>query len=127
MVLRVHQEGKRHLENIGDFIRVRMHVKRCFHHRQNGRDRKSATGEITRQVADDLRTIRRKPDFLIRLAQCSPFRRAVLRVDCAARKGDLAGMLAQRIGALRQKQCGLRSAIHHRHQHGGVAHLSHRH
>lgn len=127
MVLRVHQEGKRHLENIGDLVRVGMHVERRFHHRQNGRDRKSATGEITRQIANDLGTIRRKPDFLIRLAQCSPFRRAILRVDCTTRKGDLAGMLAQCIGALCQKKCCLRPAIHHRHKNGGVAHLSHRH
>ncbi len=127
MVLRVHQEGKRHLENIGDFIRVGMHVERRFHHRQNGRDRKTAPGEIARQIADDLSPIGCKPDLLIGLAKRCPLRRAILRVDCAARKSDLAGMLAQRIGALRQEQRGFRSAIHHRHKNGGVAHLSYRH
>ncbi len=85
-----------------------MHIERRFHHRQDRRDGKAAAGEIARQVADDLRTVCGKPDFLIGLAKCRPFRRSVFRVDGPSGKGDLAGMFAQRIGAPGKQQRCLR-------------------
>lgn len=108
MIGRIHQEGKWHFKNIGYFVRVGMHVERRFHHRQDRRDGKAAADEIARQIADDLRAICGKPDFLIGFAKCCPFRRSVFRVDGPSGKGDLAGMFAQRIGAPGKQQRCLR-------------------
>ncbi len=93
MVGRVHQEGKRHFENIGDLVRIGMKIERGLDHRQNGRDRKAAARQVARQIADDLGAVGGKPDFLIRFAQRRPFRRSVLGVYGPARKGDLAECL----------------------------------
>src|SRR5690606_13527714 len=87
---RVHEEGERHLEGRIDFFGIEVERKAGAHHRKHRRDAVAAAGDIVGQPSDYLDMVRGKSDFLDRLAYRRRCGRAVLRVDSAAGKGDLA-------------------------------------
>ena len=69
MILRVHQEGERHLEGIGDFRLAQLKLVVGTDARDRRQDAVAGEGEIEVEIADRLDQRRAKPDLLARLAQ----------------------------------------------------------
>ena len=118
VVGRIHQEIERHLEGLGDLMRRNRQAEARRdegHHRQ---DAEAGAGLIGVEIAGDIDMGAGKADFLLGLAQ-GRLGRGLARVDLAARKGDLARMGAEMVGAAGQQHMGPVRMLDDRHQHGG--------
>ena len=69
----------------------------------HGRDAKARDHDVIGQVAGELHQLGSQADLLVSLAQCRVPRIGILRLDAAAGKADLAGMILERRGALREQ------------------------
>src|ERR1700730_7252790 len=108
VVLRIHQERERHLEGIVDFRLVDAQRKAGpdFCHRRQDAEPEARAVEV--EIADRIDEAAIEPDLFPGLAQRSVERRSVGRVDLAAGKRDLAGVVVEVGGALRQQHGRLR-------------------
>src|SRR5205085_5777384 len=108
MVFRIHQERERHLECIVDFRMVDDKLEAGPYPRQRRQDAKAEAGAIEIEIADRLDEFAAEAYFLKRFAQRGIERGSVGRIDLAARKGNLAGVLGKMHRALRQQYGRLR-------------------
>src|SRR5260370_7012752 len=85
--------------------------------RERRKDAKSETGGVQIEVADRIDEFARKPDLFLGFAQRGIERGSVDGIDLAAGKGNLAGMVVEMRGALRQQDGRLwtgHTRVHHR-------------
>ncbi len=83
--------------------------------RHRRQDAKSETGGVEIEIADRLDEFAFQADLFLGLAQRGVERRGVGRIDLAAGKGNLAGVIVEMRRALRQQHGRLR-VVHHRDQ-----------
>ena len=87
-------------------------LKPGLHPRHRRQDTKSETGSVEIEIADRIDEFAGKADLLLGLAQRGVERRSVGRIDLAAGKGNLAGVIVEMGGALRQQHGRLRMVDH---------------
>ena len=81
-----------------------------------GRMRNPKLGSVEIEITDRIDEFAGKADLFLGLAQCGVERRSIGRIDLAAGKGNLAGVIVEVGGALRQQHGRLRM-VDHRDQH----------
>src|SRR5262245_48664124 len=89
--LRVHQKGKRHLEDVVDFVRIGSQFEAARDDAEHGGDAKACRGEVIRQPTNRFHEVTVEPDLLLGFAQRRHLRRDVTRIDRTAWEGNLAG------------------------------------
>ncbi len=103
MVDRVHQKPQRHFEHLVDFVGVGVQLEARPHPRHRGKDAKSKTGGIEIEIPDRGDEGAMQTDLLLRLAQRGVERRRIGRIDLAAGKRYLPGVIIEMSGALGQQ------------------------
>ena len=119
MVGRIEQEGERRFEHRGNLRLMRRQNQIGRHHADHRRHLEAGDGAIAISGTDDGDLVTRQADLFLGLAKRRGDRIGIAGIDTTAGKGDLAGMAAERFGALREDHAGIRP-IGDRHEHGGV-------
>ena len=102
MIGRIHQEGQRHHEGLLNFLwrqHQRLGLHRGIQQSHDGVDPIARAGGHARQVAQHLDLMASQTDFFCRLAQGPIGDRGIFRIQPAARKGNLARVVAQPVAA----------------------------
>ena len=120
---RVHQERQRHFEDRRDLERIDAQRDVGLHQPDDRRDDEAGAGRVGRHRPEDFDLRGFEADLLVGLAQRGRGGVGVARFDAAAGKADLARVIGQVIGALRQQHRQL-VAQHQRHEDRGVRRLA---
>ena len=121
VVAPVEDVGERHLERLGDLVRVdRQRVGRRDDADDRG-DLEPGAGDVGVEPADDADELARQADLLLGLAQRGGDGVGILLLDPAAGKRDLPGMRREMRRALGQQHASCRRMVDQRHQHRGRA------
>jgi len=102
MIGRIHQEGQRHHEGFLHLLwrqHKRLGLHRSIQQSHHGIDPIARAGGHARQVAQHLDLMASQTDFFCRLAQGPIGDRGIFRIQPAARKGNLARVVAQPVAA----------------------------
>src|SRR5258708_8263163 len=118
MVGGVEEEGERHLEDVGDLVRIGPVVERRLDPADDGRDRVAGGSPVLGNAAEDRHLLGRDSDLLAPFAKRGAFPRAVLLLAATACETDLPGMVGEAGGTLGEHHPWLRRVIHHEQQHG---------
>ena len=109
---------ERHMEHLRHLALVRRQHQARRNDADNRRDRKAGAGFIGAERAQHIDMAAIERHFLLGLAQRGRHRAIILRVDAAARKGNLPGVLGQLSRPARQQQLRL-GLVRHGDQHRG--------
>mmetsp|Transcript_22126 Transcript_22126/g.87070 ORF Transcript_22126/g.87070 Transcript_22126/m.87070 type:complete len:258 (-) Transcript_22126:4993-5766(-) len=113
----VHQKGQGHLEGLGHLEGVEHHFERRLDQTNHRCHLEVGNRRIDRQLANDLDMPSREADLFLGLSQGRRDRAIVVRLDAATGKADLAGVVAQVVGAPSQQQLEPLLALDQRHEH----------
>ena len=118
---RIHQEGQRHHEGFLHLLRrqhKRLGLHRGIQQSHHGIDPIPRAGGHAGQAAQHLDLMTRQANLLGGLAQGALGGRGIVRVQPAARKGNLPPVMAQPVAAHRQQHAQPLGRGQQRHQHG---------
>ena len=85
-------EGQWHFEYGINLAGIGCQRERWLYQRHHGRDVKSRARDVNRQLSDHFDMLRVQTDFFFGLSQRRCEDAVVVRIDFAAREGDLAGV-----------------------------------
>src|SRR5690606_27116334 len=112
---------ERNVEHGLDLGGIRSRTERGRHESDDRSHGESGAGHVLRQRPRDTDDLGRKTDLLPRLARRRGDGIRVVRIDAAAGKADLPGMMHEMTGALREQHGPPGRALDERNQHGRVA------